>query len=130
WRTGRVPVDLRVSRLLLFRSGGEFAKADVGRVNGLDTRWGMIHVSFTTRCNWDGEEPMGRKSPNLKLSLPRCRNCNRYWRPAAGVVASGGYCQRCANARRAAATSRLALKRIGKEDIQGAYLLPRRFRPG
>ena len=72
---------------------------------------------------------MSYKSPNLMLSLPRCRNCNRHWRPAAGVVASSGYCSRCAKARRAAATARFELKPITKADLQGPYLLPRRFRP-
>jgi hypothetical protein len=72
---------------------------------------------------------MSRKSPNLTLSLPRCRNCNRHWRPAEGVAASSGYCTRCTKARRAAATSRFQLKRITNANLQGPYLLPRRLRP-
>jgi hypothetical protein len=71
---------------------------------------------------------MSRKSPNLTLSLPRCRNCNRHWRPAEGLMASSGYCPRCAKARRAAATSRFELKPITRADLQGPYLLPRRLR--
>jgi hypothetical protein len=72
---------------------------------------------------------MSRKPPNLRLTLPRCRNCNRHWRPAAGVVACRGYCMRCAKGRRAAATSRFQLKPIANADLQGPYLLPRRLRP-
>lgn len=72
---------------------------------------------------------MSRKSPNLTLSLPRCRNCNRHWRPAPGVVADAGYCKKCTKERQAVATSRLGLKRITTADLTGRYLLPRRFRP-
>lgn len=72
---------------------------------------------------------MSRTSPNLTLSLPRCRNCNRYWRPAASVVADAAYCKRCAKDRRATAAADLGLKRITVADLTGSYLLPRRFRP-
>ena len=71
---------------------------------------------------------MTRKSTNLKLSLPRCRNCSRYWRPASGVVASDRYCPRCAGIRRAAAIARFELKPIREGDSAGPYLLPRQFR--
>jgi hypothetical protein len=72
---------------------------------------------------------MSRKSPNLTLSLPQCRNCNRYWRPAQGVVADGAYCKKCAKERQSIAAASLGLKRITASDLTGHYLLPRRFRP-
>lgn len=71
---------------------------------------------------------MTRKSPNLSLSLPRCRNCDRRWRPEEGVVADAGYCKKCAKERQAVARSRLGLKSITVTDLTGRYLLPRRFR--
>jgi hypothetical protein len=71
---------------------------------------------------------MSHKSPNLTLSLPRCPNCDRYWRPAEGVVASNAYCSRCVKARHSAAAARFELRPITPSDLQGSYLLPRRFR--
>lgn len=68
------------------------------------------------------------KSPSLGLSLPRCRKCGRYWRPARGVVADAAYCRRCASERQAIAASRLGLKRIMDADLTGRFLLPRKFR--
>lgn len=73
---------------------------------------------------------MSRKSPNLTLSLPVCRHCGLHWRPGEGVVADAAYCKKCAKERRAAATSILGLKRITAADLQGPFLLPRRFRAG
>lgn len=71
---------------------------------------------------------MSRKSPNLHVTLPRCRNCKRYWRPSQGVVASASYCSKCAKHRQATAASTLGLKQITPADLTGAYLLPRKFR--
>ena len=71
---------------------------------------------------------MIRKSPNLNVRLPLCRKCKRYWRPPEGVVSSAAYCNRCAKSRREAAEAHFALKPITKLDLQGPYLLPRRFR--
>ena len=71
---------------------------------------------------------MSRKSPNLMLSLSRCRYCKRYWHPAEGIVTSAGYCTQCAEARRGAAMLGLELKPITESDLQGPYLLPRRLR--
>jgi hypothetical protein len=71
---------------------------------------------------------MSHRSPNLTLSLPRCPNCNRYWRPAQGVVATSAYCNRCVKARRSAAAAHFGLRPITQSDLQGPYLLPRRFR--
>lgn len=72
---------------------------------------------------------MKRKAPNLGVSLPTCRCCGNYWRPAPGLVADAGYCKKCAKERRAVAASRLGLKPITAADLTGRYLLPRRFRP-
>ena len=72
---------------------------------------------------------MIRKSPNLSLSLPKCRNCGRYWRPAQGVVADSAHCRKCASERRAIATSALGLEPITTADVAGTVLLPRRLRP-
>lgn len=71
---------------------------------------------------------MSRKSPNLTLSLPRCGNCGRHWRPAPGVVSDSAYCKKCASERRTLAASALGLKRIFPADLTGRYLLPRKFR--
>ena len=72
---------------------------------------------------------MKRKSPNLGVSLPKCRCCGNYWRPPQGVNANAAYCKRCAKERRAVATASLGLKRITSADLSGRFLLPRRFRP-
>lgn len=73
---------------------------------------------------------MSRKSPNLTLSLPKCRSCSRYWRPGEGVVADQAYCNKCAKDRQAAAAASLGLKRITPADLFGRFLLPRRLRAG
>ena len=73
---------------------------------------------------------MSRKSPNLKLSLPTCRHCGRYWRPEEGVVADVAYCKKCAMERQTAAADSLGLKRLTRADFAGSVLLPRRFRLG
>lgn len=71
---------------------------------------------------------MSRKSPNLTLTLPKCRNCQRHWRPEQGVSAQMGYCKKCAQDRRAAATFRFDLKPLAAADFDGPYLLPRALR--
>ena len=72
---------------------------------------------------------MARKSPNLNVSLPRCRSCSRYWRPPEGVTATSGYCKRCAKDRQATATAALALRPLTPADIVGPYRVPRYMRP-
>jgi hypothetical protein len=71
---------------------------------------------------------MKRSKPNLGVSLPKCRCCGSYWRPAPGVNANAAYCKRCAKQRRAAAASAFGLKRITRADLTGDFLLPRRMR--
>jgi hypothetical protein len=71
---------------------------------------------------------MSRKSPNLELTLPRCRHCNRMWRPAPGVLATHSYCNRCSADRRAKAGAHFGLKPFTPADVVGAYRLPRRLR--
>lgn len=73
---------------------------------------------------------MGRKTPNLRLSLPRCGNCERHWRPAEGVVAAKAFCPKCSKSRREAAAAKFGLKQITQRDITGRFLLPRRLRTG
>jgi predicted Zn-ribbon and HTH transcriptional regulator len=72
---------------------------------------------------------MSRKSPNLALSMPRCRNCGRHWRPPEGVSSSRTYCRRCAKERRAIAASKFGLITLMPSDFSGPYVLPRRLRP-
>jgi hypothetical protein len=74
-------------------------------------------------------KPMPRKSPNLTVSLPSCRNCKRHWRPAKGVVALASYCKKCATDRRTTASSAFGLRPIDPADLTGAFLLPRKLRP-
>lgn len=71
---------------------------------------------------------MKRKTPNLGVSLPKCRCCGSHWRPAPGVNANAAYCKRCTKERHKQAASVLGLKRLSSTDIKGAYLLPRRLR--
>jgi hypothetical protein len=72
---------------------------------------------------------MMRRQPTLMtVSMPQCRNCGRYWRPPAGVVADVAYCARCTEDRHAMATASLGLRPIEKSDLAGSYLLPRRLR--
>ncbi|MEA3002321.1 MAG: hypothetical protein QOH81_1109 [Sphingomonadales bacterium] len=71
---------------------------------------------------------MSRKSPNLTLSLPQCRNCDRHWRPPEGVVASQSYCPKCASERRKKAAARFDLKPVRAGGIGGAFHLPRALR--
>ena len=71
---------------------------------------------------------MKRKSPNIGVSLPKCRCCGNYWHPAPGVNANAAYCKRCAKERHAKAVGVFGLKRLSPSDIKGAYLLPRRLR--
>lgn len=71
---------------------------------------------------------MGRKSPNLRVSQPKCRSCGRLWRPAEGVVASRSYCKRCSSERRAKAAAHFGLKPISPDEVTGAYRLPRALR--
>lgn len=72
---------------------------------------------------------MSRKSPNLSMSVPKCRNCKRLWSPPIGVTADTTYCKKCAPDRQAAARSQLGLKVITSADLSGKYLFPRRLRP-
>ena len=72
---------------------------------------------------------MARKSPNLTVSLPRCRSCTRHWRPPEGVSATSAYCKRCATERQAAAMGALALRPLAPVDVIGPYLVPRYMRP-
>lgn len=67
-------------------------------------------------------------SPNLKVSLPTCRHCERHWLPKHGVMATNDYCNRCAASRRSAAAIKLELRPVGAADLAGSYLLPRKFR--
>lgn len=71
---------------------------------------------------------MRSESPNLGVSVPKCRCCGNYWRPPQGVIATAAYCKRCAKERRAVVATHLGLKRIIAEDFNGRFLLPRRFR--
>jgi hypothetical protein len=71
---------------------------------------------------------MGRKSPNLRLALPRCRHCGRNWRPAEGVLSSNGYCKRCAQERRGKAAAHFGLAPIAPEEVKGTHRLPRALR--
>ena len=71
---------------------------------------------------------MKRSEPNLEVSLPRCRCCGSYWRPALGVNANAAYCKRCVKQRRATAASAFGLKHITPADLTGNFLLPRRMR--
>jgi hypothetical protein len=73
---------------------------------------------------------MSRKPPNLRLSLPRCMNCHRYWRPAEGMVSTNAFCPKCAKPRQAVAVAQLGLKPITRKDLTGRFLLPRRLRAG
>jgi hypothetical protein len=71
---------------------------------------------------------MMRNSPNLTLSMPKCRHCARHWRPGQGVVAAAAHCKKCSKERHEVAIPQLGLKRISLADLTGDYLPPRRFR--
>lgn len=71
---------------------------------------------------------MKRKASNLGVSLPKCRCCGNYWRPAPGVNATAAYCKRCAKQRHVAAASAFGLKCITSADLSDNFLLPRRMR--
>lgn len=71
---------------------------------------------------------MTRKSPNLCLSLPKCRCCGSHWRPAPGVNAEASYCKRCTKERREEAAFHFGLQPISHADLKGDFLLPRRLR--
>lgn len=71
---------------------------------------------------------MKRKSLNLGVSLPKCRYCGNYWRPAPGVNANAAYCKWCAKARHEQAAAALGLKRLSPSDFKEGFLLPRRLR--
>ena len=66
--------------------------------------------------------------PNLMVSLPTCRHCGRYWRPAPGVMTTSDYCNRCVESRRATAAAKLDLRPLTVADLADGYLLPRRLR--
>ena len=71
---------------------------------------------------------MTKKSPNLALTMPRCRHCGRYWRPPQSVQSYLAYCSKCKTDRRNAASSGHSLKKISESDLSGKYLLPGRLR--
>lgn len=71
---------------------------------------------------------MARKSSKKKMKMPKCRACERAWRPAAGVVASSAYCPKCARERRKMAAAHFGWKPITAVDLIGPYLLPARLR--
>jgi predicted Zn-ribbon and HTH transcriptional regulator len=71
---------------------------------------------------------MTRKPPNLTLSLPKCRQCGCYWRPAQGVVADSSSCRKCVSERREMTSSTLGLKPIADTDVMDNFLMPRRLR--
>lgn len=73
---------------------------------------------------------MSTKSANLKVALPRCRHCQRYWQPDEGVLASSSYCPFCSESRRAEAAQRLGFKPLKPADENDFYLLPRALRRG
>ena len=66
--------------------------------------------------------------PNLTVSLPTCRHCGRYWRPAIGVMATSDYCNRCVDTRQSTAAAKLDLRPLTAADLASGYLLPRRLR--
>lgn len=66
--------------------------------------------------------------PNLTVSVPRCRHCNRQWRPPYGVMATHEYCGRCSKRRRAAASEHFEARALIGDELLGGYLLPRRLR--
>ena len=68
------------------------------------------------------------KSLDLRLSMPRCGHCGRYWRPAQGVIARAAFCQRCSPERCNIAASTLEVRPIQRAELSGDYLLPRRLR--
>jgi len=71
---------------------------------------------------------MIRKTSNLTVSLPKCRNCGRHWRPSAGVLASAAFCKKCATERRLLAASKFGVSLLRPQDLSGLYVLPRRLR--
>lgn len=72
---------------------------------------------------------MSRKLANLAVSLPRCRNCGRHWRPPEGVSASNSFCKKCAKERRAVAAAAFEATTLLPAHFSGPYVLPRRLRP-
>ena len=56
------------------------------------------------------------------LQLPRCRHCQRLWKPRSGVVASQAYCYRCSNDRRKIAKDVFAFRPLTMDDLRGPYL--------
>lgn len=72
---------------------------------------------------------MAKKSTTLRLSLPQCRFCGRYWKPQVGVNASQAYCARCRKERKTQAASALSFSVLKLEgEALDRYLLPRRLR--
>lgn len=73
---------------------------------------------------------MKRKASNLRLSVPKCRHCGRYWQPPEGVVADAAFCEKCAAERRSAAARALGLRPITATEGVGPYIVPRQLRTG
>lgn len=67
---------------------------------------------------------MSRRSVNLDIAMPRCRNCKRVWRPKDGVSADRGYCRKCSAERRAVAAAAFDLRPLPQAGLLGPYLLP------
>jgi hypothetical protein len=89
----------------------------------------MIHGLFTACPQIKrGDLTMKRKTPYLGVSLPQCRYCGNYWRPAPGVNANVAYCKRCAKSRHEQAATALGVQRLSRSDFKGGVLLPRRLR--
>jgi hypothetical protein len=60
------------------------------------------------------------------LQLPRCRHCQRLWKPRSDVVASRAYCSRCRADRRKIAQQAFELRPLTAEDLRGPFAPVRR----
>jgi len=56
------------------------------------------------------------------LQLPRCRHCQRLWKPRSGVVASQAYCHRCQKERREIAREVFSLRPLTADDLRGPFV--------
>lgn len=56
------------------------------------------------------------------LQFPRCRHCQRQWKPRQGTVAAQAYCYRCRGDRREIAKQTFALKPLTADDLTGQYV--------
>jgi len=68
---------------------------------------------------------MSKESRHLAAVLPRCRHCDRHWRPTEGVVASDAYCPLCSEARRTIAAAVFRACPIPELREGQRYILPR-----